>query len=251
MFRRILDWLTGGSKESGPSHARTSPPSAPREPLTAPFELVTAPGAKAAQTWAALRQRPGVVPVLFGNRECAERVLEATKFNEDSFESIRDAGLKLDVDAWIEERVSADPEYYVIDETRSGPADVLTGFTPAQDILTRKPHPEVYFGLIPVEAPWLVPAYLKFGGWNECPDAVVQLAFFRRWFDRYGAVVTTVADDIIEFHVARPPATPEAALQLAREQYIYCADIVDQGVETVGNLAAALERSPAWYFWWD
>jgi hypothetical protein len=28
-------------------------------------------------------------------------------------------------------------------------------------------------------------------------------------------------------------------------------DIVDQGCESISNLAATLLNSPYWYFWWD
>jgi len=49
---------------------------------------------------------------------------------------------------------------------------------------------------------------------------------------------------------SRPP-TREAALELAREQYVYCSDIVDQGVQTLSALAAVLMQSAWWYFWWD
>jgi hypothetical protein len=79
----------------------------------------------------------------------------------------------------------------------------------------------------------------------------VHLAFFRHWHDRYGARVITVTNDIIEFAVTRPPSTPAAANELAREQFVYCPDIVHQGVNTVGNLRASLLNSPNWYFWWD
>ena len=43
----------------------------------------------------------------------------------------------------------------------------------------------------------------------------------------------------------------EQALDLALEQYAYCSDIVDQGVEPVGRLADGLAKSSYWYFWWD
>ncbi len=40
------------------------------------------------------------------------------------------------------------------------------------------------------------------------------------------------------------------ALKLAREQYLYCGDIVSQGVGSIAGLAAILEVSTHWYFWW-
>ena len=51
--------------------------------------------------------------------------------------------------------------------------------------------------------------------------------------------------------VARPPQTKEEALELARQQYLFCNDIVDQGVGDVESLAKTLLYSPVWYFWWD
>jgi hypothetical protein len=51
--------------------------------------------------------------------------------------------------------------------------------------------------------------------------------------------------------VQRRPPTREAALELAREQYVYCSDIVDQGVQTLSAFAAALMENDWWYFWWD
>jgi hypothetical protein len=217
----------------------------------APFELVTAAGAYAEKTWRELCGRPGVIPVLLGDNDTVDRTLEALSYNSDSFERIQEIGQGLDVRQWIEQRIEDEPEYYTFDMTTSGDAGVSPLFYPAYDVLTRKPRPEVFFGLIPVGSSWLVPAYLKIGGWNDCPDASVHVAFFRSWFERYGAEVVTVANDVVEFHVTRPPRTMEQAQELAREQYVYCTDIVEQGVGTVGNLAATLLGSDRWFFWWD
>jgi hypothetical protein len=53
-------------------------------------------------------------------------------------------------------------------------------------------------------------------------------------------------------HVAaRRPATGDDALLVAAEQKAFCPDIVDQATGTIGALAAELDGSPAWYFWWD
>jgi len=263
MLKRIRDQLSSlfAASQKQPGEAPTSRPPAPADaaepknaeavPFAAPFEIVRVSGIEAPGTWHTLHKRSGIAPVLLGNRDSAKRVLEARQFNKQSFESIREAGLRLDVEEWIAERLREDPEIYTLDHTCTRPVSPISGFSSAIDILKRKPHSEVFIGLIPVEEPWLVPAYLGFGSWNDCPDASVHLGFFNRWFERYGAVVTTVADDVIEFNVTRPPTTEEASRQLALEQYVYCPDIVDQGVETLGNLAATLQVSSNWYFWWD
>jgi hypothetical protein len=219
--------------------------------MEAPFPVVPVRGADVEKAWNDLRTRPGHVPVLFGDRECADRVIAAAGFNHRPVDEIIEAGLRLDRRRWIEERIAEAPKYFKFDMTRSGEARASRGFIPALDPLTSKPYDEVFFGLIPVEQPWAVPAYLKQGGWNECPDATVHVAFFRHWFETYGAVPISMAGDVIEFHVARPPATMAQADELAREQFVYCADIVYQSVGTVGNLASARLNGANWYFWWD
>jgi hypothetical protein len=253
MFKRIREQLSAlfASDSKPPNPTPTSAAAPPPPQLVAPFEILRVSGTAVPSTWSTLRKRPGIVPVLLGDRESTGRVLELPQLNQHSFESIRDTGLGLDLEEWMAERLREEPERFQVDDTTTGPVSPISPFSPAYDIRTGTPLPEVFIGLIPVAEPWLVPAYLKMGGWNDCPDATVQLGFFKRWFDRYGAVVTTMADDVIEFNVSRPPTTAEAARQLAMEQYVYCTDIVDQGVETLGNLAAALRGSPNWYFWWD
>ena len=57
--------------------------------------------------------------------------------------------------------------------------------------------------------------------------------------------------DVMNIRVQRKPDTRAAALDLAREHYVYCSDIVDQGAGTLSALAAALMENDWWYFWWD
>jgi hypothetical protein len=216
----------------------------------APFPIVRAPGAQVAETWQALRQKPGVAPALLGNREAAVLLLEKARKEAESAESFIERALRLDVDGWIAERVRERPEHYAVSDAPADGVDRRAlGFVPAHNY-RGEPYPEVFFALIPVEAPWLVPAHLKLGGWSDCPDAAVHTAFFRRWFERYGAVVTTVADAAIEFTVERPPTTQEAARELAYEQFVYCPHLVHELMGRFANLAAALLGSPHWYLWW-
>jgi hypothetical protein len=55
----------------------------------------------------------------------------------------------------------------------------------------------------------------------------------------------------LELRVPRPPATREAAVALAIQQYAYCYDIVDQGAGSIDALAASLMNGSVWFFWWD
>jgi Domain of unknown function (DUF4253) len=125
------------------------------------------------------------------------------------------------------------------------------GYSIPFDLLTSKPHPKVHVALLPVREHWQVPQHLRLGGWNECPDAAVHAAMMREWGERFGAEVVCANFDTLELRVARPPRRRDEARKLAREHYLYCSDIVEQGVGSVEALALALLRAPTWYFWWD
>jgi hypothetical protein len=126
-------------------------------------------------------------------------------------------------------------------------SDVLS----LRDVLTRKPFSDLYIALLPASEPWHAGAHTKFGGWNDCPEPEVQVAFARRWFERHGAVPVSTSRDVLEFTVARPIRDRRAALEMAMEQYLFCEDIVDQGTGTIDVLAAYLLNAAVWYFWWD
>ena len=119
------------------------------------------------------------------------------------------------------------------------------------EILSKKPHPSVILAKIPTPRAFEVPAYLKFGGWNSCPEPSAHVAVWRRWQESYGAEILCLSGDVIEATVARPPVNKEECYKLAREQFAYCEDIVTQGVQTIDALAAVLCGGKSWYFWWD
>jgi Domain of unknown function (DUF4253) len=56
---------------------------------------------------------------------------------------------------------------------------------------------------------------------------------------------------MMNLRVTRRPQTRSDALALAREQYMYCPDNVDQGLGTLNAFAAHLMANPWWDFWWD
>ena len=99
--------------------------------------------------------------------------------------------------------------------------------------------------------PTAIPAFMRWGDWNSCPQAAYHVAALRAWRDRYGAELIGLSSDTINLRVARKPATREEALELARAQYVYCNDIIDQGVGSYLGLAAGLMTDDWWYFWWD
>ncbi|HYP21295.1 MAG TPA: DUF4253 domain-containing protein [Chloroflexia bacterium] len=114
-----------------------------------------------------------------------------------------------------------------------------------------KPLRTVRVALVPTRASWEVPAYLKFGAWNDCPQPEEHVAILKRWHAQYGAQVVGLTHDVLEVGVTRPPNSKLSAFNLAREQYGYCSDLVDQGDGGILDLAATLLDASVWYFWWD
>lgn len=114
-----------------------------------------------------------------------------------------------------------------------------------------RPRKAVTIALFRVDQPWAALAQLGYGGWNDCPETAAQVARHRDWQARFGAEVCVATPDTIECVLARPPATRDAASALAREQYFYCYDIVEQGTGSLAVLAAGLLDAPIWFFWWD
>lgn len=105
---------------------------------------------------------------------------------------------------------------------------------------------------IPVKEPWELMAWLPMGGWNECPSADEMIEVARYWYELYGAVPATFTHDVIEFYVD-DCVDEDVSLELAKEHYAFCPDRVDQGTRTgtISEVAASLEVSNVWYFWWD
>ena len=71
------------------------------------------------------------------------------------------------------------------------------------------------------------------------------------WFESYQADITTVTFDTVEYLVDTPPGGLKEARELAMEHFLYCPDIVTQGVGTVPNLEKDILLSKVWFFWWD
>lgn len=125
------------------------------------------------------------------------------------------------------------------------------GLSVAREVLSDRPFDKVYVAVVPTEDWTTIPIHLRWGGWNDCPPPEYHVAALRSWRDRYGAELVGLSHDVMNLRVAERPGTRDEALALAREQYDYCYDIVDQGVGTLSQLSAALMADDWWYFWWD
>jgi len=119
------------------------------------------------------------------------------------------------------------------------------------DTLGIEPYEEIIIAKIPTKNPWELAAWIPMGGFNECPVPEEQVAVFRHWFEKYGAVPAVVSYDTWQMTLAKPPLSDEEAEALAKEQFAFCPDIVFQGTDTIRALASTVKNSPAWFFWWD
>jgi len=210
-------------------------------------------GSKAVDLWQTLRAlvaETGHWPVLLGAGEAEHGT--GDEIDPRTPEEIIRLGSKLSPTEWLEKRSAAEPDIYRVKQG-NWPKKFKPNksFTLPFNLLTRKPLPEVVVALVPTSVSWEVPAYLGFGGWNECPGPEVHVAMLKRWKRLFGAEVVGISDDTMEVQVTSPPVSPAQALGLAREQFIYCSDIVHQGTLTLENLAAGLLAGRVWYFWWD
>lgn len=215
-----------------------------------PFELVTVPGKNALAELERLRARypaTGLYPILFGDAEDYQLISEGMEDASDA-SLVLEQSRRIDPLQWLREKLPIEP-----DEDGEWPEEAgdEMGIRTHLDILSREPKKETVIGLLKVAAPWEVFAYLNWGGWNDCPFPAEHCAPHRYWASQYGAEVVSITGDVVQCTVSRPPTDRESSLRLAREQFCYCYDIVEQGTETIAALAAGLMNSNCWYFWWD
>lgn len=195
-------------------------------------------------------------------------VKEDFALNEEHLQALRDYRAKLlaewnenDAAHFIQQRIEESTEYddeFDLEEEWGGEDEGITfedihqGIWAPFDYDTKKSY-ELLLAKIPVSEPWQIAAWLPMGNWNECPAPKDLLAMAKRWYDRYGAVICCMSSDELEFRVSNPPTDFSEAYELAKEQYYFCQDRIEQyaGGYNLQTLANGLTKSPYWYFWWD
>jgi len=182
-------------------------------------------------------------------------MLEENMEEEFSVESTINKSSDVDVAEWFDncKNALASEEFDISEVEGEWPGEIKEkpGFTLDRDILTNKSISDLVGTEIECDKSWQILAHFNYGGWNECPMPEVHCAIWKYWEEKFGAKIVGVSGDIVEAYVSEPPQTQEEAMALAWEQYFYCPDVVDQGMETVANLAALLMKCETWYFWWD
>jgi hypothetical protein len=221
-----------------------------------PFPTVSTSGDLAEQLILKMRkelQPRGQVPVIIGDAESASRLVDAWNYLELSFEAAMKIATTAEPEKWFQERIDQDPEAFgslLEEQIYPKGAAPMTRLQAGFDY-DGTPHREIFIAELPTLDFWTVPLHLRFGGWNACPEPSAHAMVAKYWEQQYGARIAVLTSDTIEFTVDRPPNSPEECAQLARQQYIYCTDIVEQGVGSIPTLAQALRGARVWFFWWD
>jgi Domain of unknown function (DUF4253) len=223
-------------------------------------EVIQVKGEEAIDTWRELRAEASntdLWPVLIGPPDQVASLADLVRFNcKDGFRFERTLmqAPKLEIDQALS-KVARRYGVRARDLRGSTPLPDYPyskdEFLTPLDVVTEEPLPELAIALLPIDASWQAPAILPWGHYNDNPPPPVHTAVLRDWSRRYGAELVAMTGEVIEMSVARPPTSDRAALALAREQFRYAPDIVQQGVGDVETLAAALKDAHAWYFWWD
>ena len=237
-----------------------------------PYTVVTVNGRDAYEEWQRLRTAGDGWPIIVGSDEEFDRVAE--QFSIDDPKTY--PGLATELMEGIRPREIAEiiasaasiqlPEKFrelfeeeygdgaVAPESGDWPLGdpmVIPELAVVSDVLTGRMLDRVNIVVVPTADFAEVPAYLRWGAWNACPAPEVHVAALRRWREQWGAELVGMTGDVLNLTVSRRPQSPEAAMELARELYFYCPDIVDQGTEYLEPLAASLMNSNWWFFWWD
>lgn len=247
------------------------------------YPIVETPGARALETWRALKASGRGVPIVLGGpgdlAAVADGVERARKRGRTPQRLLKAADrlrFPAALDAWLEQerkkaeaffrrsRIRLPPPDAEDDEAlpREGPwPDAVYPSQPLSLALTIDreslkpgeparlvPFETVFIALLPAADAAEAPAWLGWGGWNAVPPPEILVAALRSWRDRFGAELAGVSGAAFSLSVERPPPDRDAALALARELARVCPTALGEG--TYQELAAEL-MGEWWGLWWD
>jgi hypothetical protein len=231
------------------------------------YERITVPGAQALAAWEKLKGSGRGWPVIIGGDNDLERIADQFTMADPIVSGVTIPGVEMrspkdilaaaanltfpaDLQKWSG-AYKADDLRAPMGEWPSKVDAGPPGPSVATDIVSGQSHDRVHILLIPTKFGWEVPAYLRWGDWNACPPPEYHIAALRSWHNDFAADLVGMNGDTINLRATSRPKTREAATKLARQQYAYCPDIIDQGAGTISVLAATLMASEWWYLWWD
>lgn len=188
--------------------------------------------------------RGGASAEEYGSAAIAQQLCRVTDDGEDANEVDPD---EFNLNELVDEFMSSD---FLPDEEPEDEAPTLSALL-CYELLDEE-QGEMLLLQIPTDDPADIPAYLPFGGWNDCPNAETQLAFTHYWREKYGAISAALDNaDCLEFLVEHPVADPLETKKVAVEQFAFCSDLPFQVFEDFEQLTEFIHQSRQWYFWWD
>lgn len=220
--------------------------------VTCPFDFAIVPGAEAELALGALREAlPSMTPLIFGNLKRAASLIRTVKVTIEPIDILRLAD-SLDLEGWFAKRLD-----YLRRRDRwpprhgGWPAKTMptTDLGTIREVSGAIPT-HVVIGLLPCAEYTAAAAYLRFGGWDDCPLPQVHVALARVWARSHGAVLVASMSSTLEFRVQRPITTREHAMEMAMTHYLYNFETVNQP-GTIELAASSLLSSSVWQFWWD
>ena len=220
------------------------------------YATLTVPGSKAIEAWVALRgtaKDAGFWPVVAGEGE-----LGPTADGIPSPQTWLARAAELDPDTWLRltAEIAAAEEDDDDDEAEDGSPEPtepqpVQGYEIPRDSETLEFLPRVTLVLVPTTHGFQAPAYLQFGGFEDCPLPEVHVAMLARWHQRWGAEVVGISQESIELRLDNPLTNLDDARSVAGEIATYCPDVIEQGYETTEALAQSLVGSTVWPLWWE
>ena len=188
--------------------------------------------------------RGGASAEEYGSTAIAQQLRRVTDDGEDAN---ADGPDEFNLNELVDEFMSSD---FLPDEEPEDDAPILSALL-CYELLDEE-QGEMLLLQIPTDDPADIPAYLPFGGWNDCPNAETQLAFTHYWREKYGAIPAALDNaDCLEFLVERPITDSLEAKKVAVEQFAFCSDLPFQVFEDFEQLTEFIHQSRQWYFWWD
>jgi len=247
------------------------------------FPVVQVKGNYVLEAWEYLSKDTSVSPVVIGDPENLLYISEGLEFSEsETIEEILLKAKTLDFPRGLKEMRRAEMEV-IIDSSQDNPAfkalldrlgasqgagstvdDILSNWprgrthrrekiipSVAIDWSTELPFETIIIALIPTSDWTEVPAYMRFGGYNDCPGPEWHIAALRYYREINDVRLIGVSHETLDLISKKPPETREDAAQLAVDLYDYCSDIVDQGSGSISEFARDLMIAPLWSLWWD
>jgi hypothetical protein len=129
------------------------------------------------------------------------------------------------------------------EQTHCSP-DALSVDTSYQDWVAEEDFPPALL-LLPTPNPWDALAYVHYFGASPL-GSEYYIALGRTWQQRYGAELVAHFGTLLQVVVSRPPATPEEALQLAREQDLAALDTLARPGVALRDHARYLLKHNRW-----